>query len=132
MERESFEKEQVANVLNADFVSIKGISELNSELMTVDREERPDIDQIYMTFVQATTGHGGWPLNVFLTPDLEPIFGGTYFAGPDAAGIRSPGFIQVLQKIKELWKKDSDRVKASGKNIIEQLQRYVRIKADSY
>lgn len=131
MERESFEKQQVADLLNADFVSIKGISELNSELMTVDREERPDVDQIYMTFVQATTGHGGWPLNVFLTPDLEPIFGGTYFAGPDVAGIGSPGFIQVLQKIKELWKKDSDRVKASGKRIIEQLRGYVRIKVDS-
>jgi uncharacterized protein YyaL (SSP411 family) len=126
MERESFEKQQIADLLNADFVSIKGISDLNSEPIIVDREERPDIDQIYMTFVQATTGHGGWPLNVFLTPDLEPIFGGTYFAGPDSAGVGRPGFVQVLQKIKEVWKNDSDRVKASGKHIIEQLRGYVR------
>ncbi len=81
-----------------------------------------------MTFVQATTGHGGWPLNVFLTPDLEPIFGGTYFAGPDAAEIGRRGFIQVLQRISELWKKDSDRAKANGKHIIEQLREYVREK----
>jgi len=126
MERESFEKRQVADLLNADFVSIKGISDLNSRLIIVDREERPDIDQIYMTFVQATTGHGGWPLNVFLTPGLEPIFGGTYFAGPDAAEIGRPGFLQVLQRINEIWKKDSDRAKASGKHIIEQLREYVR------
>ena len=130
MERESFEKQQIADLLNADFVSIKGMFYLNSELMTVDREERPDIDQIYMTFVQATTGHGGWPLNVFLTPGLEPIFGGTYFAGPDAAGIGSPGFVQVLQTINELWKKDSHRMKASGKHIIEQLRGYVRKQID--
>lgn len=132
MERESFEKQQIADLLNADFVSIKGISDLNSEPIIVDREERPDIDQIYMTFVQATTGHGGWPLNVFLTPDLEPIFGGTYFAGPDSAGVGRPGFVQVLQKIDEVWKKDSDRVKASGKHIIEQLRGYVREQVNLY
>jgi uncharacterized protein YyaL (SSP411 family) len=78
-----------------------------------------------MTFVQATTGHGGWPLNVFLTPDLEPIFGGTYFAGPSAAGMGQPGFIQVLRKISELWKNDRDQAKASGKNIIDQLREFV-------
>jgi uncharacterized protein YyaL (SSP411 family) len=78
-----------------------------------------------MTFVQATSGHGGWPLNVFLTPDLEPIFGGTYFAGPDAAGIGQPGFIQILQKITELWKNDRDRAKASGRHIIDQLREFV-------
>ena len=114
MERESFEKQEIANLLNADFISIK-----------VDREERPDIDQIYMTFVQASTGHGGWPLNVFLTPDLEPIFGGTYFAGPDAATIGRPGFVQVLEKIKTLWEDDGDRARASGKSIIDQLRKYV-------
>ena len=68
MERESFEDEKVGAFLNEHFVSIK-----------VDREERPDVDKIYMTFVQATTGGGGWPMNVFLTPDLKPFFGGTYF-----------------------------------------------------
>src|SRR5271155_698800 len=91
----------------------------------VDREERPDIDQIYMTFVTAVSGHGGWPLNVFLTPDLEPIFGGTYFAGPETSGIGRPGFIDVLQNITRLWKNDQDRTKASGKHIIDQLKGFV-------
>src|SRR5512135_2494944 len=68
MERESFEDADIATYLNEHFVSIK-----------VDREERPDVDKIYMTFVQATTGRGGWPLNAFLTPELKPFFGGTYF-----------------------------------------------------
>ena len=72
MERESFEDAAVAAFLNEHFVSIK-----------VDREERPDVDKIYMTFVQATSGQGGWPLNVFLTPELKPFFGGTYFP-PDS------------------------------------------------
>jgi len=79
-----------------------------------------------MTFVQASTGSGGWPLNVFLTPDLEPIFGGTYFAGPEASGIGRPGFKEVLQKISELWKRDQDRAIASGKHIIQALRDFVR------
>ena len=125
MERESFENQQVADLLNEDFVSIKGSPHNRPKLTSVDREERPDIDQIYMTFVQASTGHGGWPLNVFLTPDLEPIFGGTYFAGPSAAGIGRPNFVTVLQRISELWKNDRDRAAASGKNVIEQLRGFV-------
>ena len=125
MERESFETQEVADLLNADFVSIKGSSPIPWDWFEVDREERPDIDQIYMTFVQASTGHGGWPLNVFLTPDLEPIFGGTYFAGPDSAGIGRPGFTQVLSKIASLWKSDPERAKASGKSVIEQLRTFV-------
>ncbi|HEX9367614.1 MAG TPA: thioredoxin domain-containing protein, partial [Vicinamibacterales bacterium] len=68
MEHESFESQEVADALNADFVSIK-----------VDREERPDVDRVYMAFVQSTTGSGGWPMTVFLTPDLKPFYGGTYF-----------------------------------------------------
>jgi uncharacterized protein YyaL (SSP411 family) len=91
----------------------------------VDREERPDIDQIYMTFVQATTGQGGWPLNVFLTPDLEPIFGGTYFAGPGSADIGRPGFATILQSLSTLWETNQDRAKRSGKHIIEQLRKIV-------
>src|SRR5256885_7685024 len=71
MERESFEDEKTAKFLNEHFVSIK-----------VDREERPDVDQIYMTFVQAMSGQGGWPLNIFLTPELKPFYGGTYFSPP--------------------------------------------------
>ena len=90
MERESFESPEVAAFLNAHFVSIK-----------VDREERPDVDKIYMTFVQATTGQGGWPLNVFLTPDLKPFFGGTYFPPDDRQGRR--GFLQVLRQVQQLW-----------------------------
>ena len=78
-----------------------------------------------MTFVQASTGHGGWPLNVFLTPDLEPIFGGTYFAGPDSAGAGRPGFTHVLSKIASLWKSDPERAIASGKSVIEQLRTFV-------
>jgi len=90
MERESFEDDHVAAFLNEHFVSIK-----------VDREERPDVDKIYMTFVQATTGQGGWPLNVFLTPELKPFFGGTYFPPANASG--RPGFLHVLQQVRQLW-----------------------------
>jgi len=90
MERESFVDEAVAGFLNEYFVSIK-----------VDREERPDVDKIYMMFVQSTTGGGGWPLNVFLTPDLKPFFGGTYFP-PDTRSGR-PGFRQLLRQIAQLW-----------------------------
>jgi len=90
MERESFENEGVAQFLNDHFISIK-----------VDREERPDVDKIYMTFVQATTGQGGWPLTAFLTPDLKPFFGGTYF--PPTGQYGRPGFLQLLQRIDELW-----------------------------
>ena len=79
MERESFENEAIAEILNQHFVPIK-----------VDREERPDVDRIYMTFVQATTGSGGWPMSVWLTPDLKPFFGGTYFPPENRYG--RPGF----------------------------------------
>ncbi len=90
MERESFENTEVAEFLNAHFISIK-----------VDREERSDLDKIYMTFVQATTGQGGWPLNVFLTPDLKPFFGGTYFPPTESHG--RPGFLRLLKQIQQLW-----------------------------
>jgi len=90
MERESFEDEAIARVLNEHFVAIK-----------VDREERPDVDRIYMTFVQATTGQGGWPLNAFLTPELKPFYGGTYFPPEPRHG--RPSLLQVLQQIHHLW-----------------------------
>jgi len=90
MERESFENTAVASFLQDHFISIK-----------VDREERPDVDKIYMTFVQATTGQGGWPLSIFLTPELKPFFGGTYF--PPASQYGRPGFLQLLQQIHDLW-----------------------------
>jgi uncharacterized protein YyaL (SSP411 family) len=101
MERESFEDERVGNYLNEHFVSIK-----------VDREERPDVDKIYMTFVQSTTGSGGWPMNVFLTPDLKPFFGGTYFP-PDARHGR-PSFLQLLQHISQLWEARKNEIAESA------------------
>jgi len=104
MERESFEDEKIGKFLNEHFVSIK-----------VDREERPDVDKIYMTFVQSTTGGGGWPLNVFLTPELKPFFGGTYFP-PDARHGR-PSFLQLLQQIAALWQERKGEIAASADEI---------------
>jgi hypothetical protein len=101
MERESFESEKVAEFLNAHFVSIK-----------VDREERPDVDKIYMTFVQATTGSGGWPMSVFITADLKPFFGGTYFP-PDSRHGR-PSFLQLLEHIHQLWETRRDELVESA------------------
>ncbi len=109
MERESFEQEPIGKFLNEHFVSIK-----------VDREERPDVDKIYMTFVQSTTGSGGWPMSVFLTPDLKPFFGGTYFP-PDARHGR-PSFLQLLQQINQLWQERRDDVAASAEEIHTRLE----------
>jgi len=104
MERESFEDEATARLLNEHFISIK-----------VDREERPDVDRVYMAFVQATTGTGGWPLNVFLTPDRQPFFGGTYFPPDNRYG--RPSFRQVLQHIAAVWRKQPGAVIASAREI---------------
>ena len=109
MERESFESEAVAQFLNEHFVSIK-----------VDREERPDIDRIYMAFVQAATGQGGWPMSVFLTPDLKPFFGGTYF--PPASRYGQPGFLDLLTRIHELWASRSGELQQSAEEAVRQLQ----------
>ncbi|HVU08707.1 MAG TPA: thioredoxin domain-containing protein [Verrucomicrobiae bacterium] len=109
MERESFEDEHVGKFLNEHFVSIK-----------VDREERPDVDKIYMTFVQSTTGSGGWPMSVFLTPDLKPFFGGTYFPPDNRYG--RPSFLQVLQQIAELWRQKKNEITASAEEIHERLK----------
>jgi uncharacterized protein YyaL (SSP411 family) len=100
MERESFESETVAAVMNQYFVNIK-----------VDREERPDVDRVYMTFVQATTGHGGWPMSVFLTPDLKPFYGGTYFPPDDRYG--RPGFVTLLKHVAKAWQDDRKGIEAS-------------------
>src|SRR5579871_5650796 len=97
MERESFESEEVAGILNRDFVSIK-----------VDREERPDVDRIYMAYVQASTGSGGWPMSVFLTPALKPFFGGTYFAPDNRYG--RPGFGAILERLAEVWRNERERI----------------------
>ena len=108
MEREEFEKQNVAAVMNQNFVNIK-----------VDREERPDVDRVYMAFVQATTGGGGWPMSVWLTPELKPFVGGTYFPPEDRYG--QPGFTKVLQRIAEAWEKDHDKIVASGNQVIAAL-----------
>ena len=109
MERESFEDEKIAAFLNQHFVSIK-----------VDREERPDVDKIYMTFVQATTGSGGWPLNVFLTPELKPFFGGTYFPPDNRSG--RPGFLQLLRQIHEVWQTRRGEIAGSAEEIHARLE----------
>jgi len=109
MERESFEDDAVARFLNEHFVAIK-----------VDREERPDVDQIYMTFVQAISGQGGWPLNVFLTPDLKPFYGGTYF--PPQARHGKPSFQQTLERIHQLWETRHGDILDSAEDLHLKLQ----------
>ena len=109
MEHESFESQEIANALNADFVSIK-----------VDREERPDVDRVYMSFVQSTTGSGGWPMTVMLTPDLKPFFGGTYF--PPASKWGRPGFMDLLGEIARVWKQDRGRVDFAAAELFDRLK----------
>ncbi|MFN7994409.1 MAG: thioredoxin domain-containing protein [Bryobacteraceae bacterium] len=116
MERESFENEQTAALLNRHFVPIK-----------VDREERPDVDRIYMTFVQAITGGGGWPMSVWLTPDLKPFYGGTYY--PPESRYGHPGFPMVLERIAEAWKEDHDRILESSQDVIAQLTKQATVAA---
>ena len=109
MERESFENEELAALLNRHFVPIK-----------VDREERPDVDRVYMTFVQASTGGGGWPMSVWLTPDLKPFFGGTYFPPDNRYG--RPGFGAVLEQLAQAWLTDRTRILAAGEEVLRQLR----------
>jgi uncharacterized protein YyaL (SSP411 family) len=109
MEHESFEHDQVADVLNRDFVAIK-----------VDREERPDVDRVYMTFVQATTGSGGWPMSVWLTPSLQPFYGGTYF--PPTSRWGKPGFVDILQEIARVWRDEREKVERSASTIVDRLR----------
>jgi uncharacterized protein len=109
MAHESFESEEVAAIMNREFVNIK-----------VDREERPDVDRVYMTFVQATTGGGGWPMSVWLTPDLKPFVGGTYFPPEDRYG--QPGFKKVLEKIATAWKENHDKIVEQGGQIVAALR----------
>jgi uncharacterized protein len=109
MERESFENADIARVLNEHFVSIK-----------VDREERPDVDRVYMTFVQATTGSGGWPMSVWLTPELKPFYGGTYF--PPASKWGRPGFVDILEQIAHVWRAERAKVVESADQVTEQLR----------
>ena len=108
MEKDSFEKEEVAEVLNRNFISIK-----------VDREEHPDVDQIYMDAVVGMTGRGGWPLSVFLTPDLKPFFGGTFFWRPQ--------FLRLLSTIHEDWQSGPEEIVQSGAKIAAFLEKQNRI-----
>jgi uncharacterized protein len=117
MEHESFENDDVASVMNKYFVCIK-----------VDREERPDIDRIYMTAVQATTGSGGWPMSVWLTPELKPFYCGTYFP-PDARYGR-PGFKELLQRVHDVWEGNHDGVVAQAGKIAETINQYASIGRD--
>ena len=109
MEHESFEHAAIAAVLNERFVPIK-----------VDREERPDVDRVYMTFVQATTGSGGWPMSVWLTPELKPFYGGTYF--PPASKWGRPGFIDILNEIARVWAAERAKVEQSADALTARLR----------
>ena len=109
MERESFEDERIASLMNQRFVNIK-----------VDREERPDVDSVYMTAVQAMTGQGGWPMTVFLTTAGEPFYGGTYFPPEDRGGL--PAFDRVLETISDAYRSRRSDVAASSKQLVDRLQ----------
>ncbi len=109
MAHESFESVEIAALLNASFVPIK-----------VDREERPDVDKVYMTYVQAMTGHGGWPLSAWLTPELKPFFGGTYFPPEDRGG--RAGFASVLRAIAKGWAEEREKLVAEGDRVIGALK----------
>ncbi len=111
MAHESFENTDVAAVLNRDFVPVK-----------LDREERPDLDRVYMTYVQQTTGHGGWPMSVWLTPDLKPFYGGTYFPPDDRHG--RPGFVTVLNAITRHWHEKRDKILTGADEVVAALRRY--------
>ena len=115
MEHESFEDPETAKVMNENFVAVK-----------VDREERPDVDTIYMGAVQAMTGHGGWPLNVFLDPDGVPFYGGTYF--PPEQGRGMPSFRQVLEGVSEAWRTRRDEIRAAAPRTVEGLSATARVR----
>src|SRR5256886_3764615 len=109
MERESFEDDEIARLMNERFVAIK-----------LDREERPDLDAIYMEACQAMTGHGGWPLNVFLTPEQVPFYAGTYFP-PEARG-GLPSWRMVLEAVADAWEERRDEIRAGSDRIVRHLQ----------
>ena len=112
MERESFENEEIAAFINEHFIPVK-----------LDREERPDVDLTYMTYVQAATGGGGWPMTVFLTPDLKPFFGGTYF--PPENGNGRIGFKNLLQELHRAWTEDRQKVLESSAKAVTKLQEHL-------
>ena len=113
MERECFENDAVARVMNEHFINIK-----------VDREERPDVDQLYMTAVQVMTGQGGWPMSVWLTPDLKPFYGGTYFPPTDAHG--RPGFPRLLAGLADAYRNRRTEVEASADEMLRVLHQVAK------
>jgi len=108
MAHESFENPEIARLMNDNFVNIK-----------VDREERPDVDRLYMAFVQATTGSGGWPMSVWLTPEGRPFYGGTYFPPDNRYG--RAGFPSILTQIARLWEQDRDKIETEAARVIAAL-----------
>jgi uncharacterized protein YyaL (SSP411 family) len=115
MERESFENDDIAGLMNRYFVCIK-----------VDREERPDLDKVYMTAVQATTGSGGWPMSVWLTPDLKPFYCGTYFPPESRSG--RPGFKELLQRVHDVWEANPDGVVAQANQVTDALTQHATLR----
>lgn len=116
MERESFENPKIAALMNEHFVCIK-----------VDREERPDIDEIYMAAVQAMTGQGGWPMSVWMTPELQPFFAGTYYPPEDKMGM--PGFPKVMEHVSGLWRDRRDEVRSRSKEVADYLRKTLAAEA---
>ncbi len=117
MERESFENDAIATLLNASFVAVK-----------VDREERPDIDEVYMSAVQSMTGQGGWPLSVFLTPDGKPFYGGTYFPPDDRFG--RPGFPAILEAVRVAWTTRHDEIVDTAEEVAQRLRAATSVSAE--
>lgn len=111
MAYESFEDEEVAKIMNDNFIAIK-----------VDREERPDVDSVYMTVCQALTGHGGWPLTIIMTPDQKPFFAGTYY--PKRSRYNMPGIIDILFSVSKEWRDNKNKIISSSKNILSQLDTF--------
>lgn len=114
MEHESFEDETVAKKLNEHFISVK-----------VDREERPDVDSLYMTVCQALTGHGGWPLTIIMTPDKKPFFAGTYF--PRERKYGRPGLLDILESVREMWEDEPDQLVDAANSITDQITQQVNV-----
>ncbi len=117
MERESFSDEQIAALMNRSFVNIK-----------LDREERPELDEIYMTATQVLTGHGGWPNSVFLTPELEPFFAGTYFPPVDRPGL--PGFPTVLRSMEDAWRERRSDVETQSASVMDAIRQHLGGRAE--
>src|SRR5580658_921747 len=114
MERQCFEVEAIAFEMNKRFINVK-----------VDREERPDVDQLYMNAVQALSGHGGWPMSVFLMPNLKPFYGGTYYPPADMHG--RIGFPRLLAAVDDAWKNRREDVERSAAQLLDAMQRMARL-----